>query len=631
MGQVLKLFSMRWLSCCLSVFLLTSCAVEDRYSRNTQLPRVDGRVPINAQRAGAQRYAWEVWSSMRDLEGTELRHTTILKADQLFEEGNRAQALREYQKVKTSDLTPQEKDALAVRIASTQLALRQEKPALASVSSYFRSTGRTVDAADDHFSLVLGFGYAAIGNMDQSLAWLSRAKRVGARSATVSNAAHFGVTRIFQSLDTDRVEVVAEAWRADPFITGIMGQERRRRSFGGAIVALGSHNEALYEQTKVALTGPGIQGEQALLPADGSATAQVAGVTIGAILPLTGKFASLGTSVKNGIELALSTVTDSKIVPLYKDDTGSSAQAASLARELSSVNRSAFVLGPLLSDAAEAVAGIATEASSPVINFSKKENPGGGFGVFRLGATSSSQVSSLFNAIEAKLGLRKLAIVFPDDDAGRELARHFREGAQRRALTIVFDASYKRAEPDALIGLAAQIEQQQPEAVFFADNMSEATRFFSALKPAFRQSVIPLGPGSWDNEAQIGRSKNALEGAVFVSPFFVTSRKEIIVRFVEAYQARYKSRPDFLAAQGFDAATLALAALKKQMAEGVPFVQALTAIERYEGLTGTIQVQQSGEIDRNFEVVTLKGGVLQELQKRLEDNFVANSAGVVAQ
>ncbi len=616
---------------CLSLVLLTSCAVEERYSQHARPARVDGKVPARVSQSYTQRYAWEVWPTARDLDGAELRSGAILKADQLFEEGNRVQALREYQRIKLSDLSSQEKDALELRIASTQLSLRQEKAALASISAYFRSSGKNVDDADASFSLVLGFGYAAIGNVDQSLAWLSRAKRVGAKSATVGNAASFGVSRLLQSLDDNRVEDVAEAWRADAFITGVMGQERRRRSFGGVTIPLGSHNEMLYEQTKVSINGAQPLNEQLLLPTDSSASVKQPGVVVGAILPLTGKFSSLGMSVKNGIELALSTMTDPPIAPLYKDDAGNAAQAASLARELSTVNHSAFVLGPLLSEAAEAVAGMATEASSPVINFSKKENPGGGFGVFRLGATSSSQVSSLFNAIEAKLGLRKLALIFPDDEGGRELARHFREGAQRRSLSIVFDAGFKRADPDALIALATQVEQQQPEAIFFADNISEATRFFSALKPAFRQSIIPLGPGSWDNEAQIGRSKNALEGAVFVSPFFAASRKEIIVRFVEAYQARYKTRPDFLAAQGFDAATLALAALRKQTAEGVPFVQALTAIERYEGLTGTIQVQQSGEIDRNFEVVTLKGGVLQELQKRLVDNFVANSAGIVTQ
>jgi branched-chain amino acid transport system substrate-binding protein len=194
-------------------------------------------------------------------------------------------------------------------------------------------------------------------------------------------------------------------------------------------------------------------------------------------------------------------------------------------------------------------------------------------------------------------------------------------------MSVVFEGSFRRADPDGLVNLATAMEAHQPEAVFFADSIGEATRFFTALKPSVRSKLIPLGPGSWDNEAQLNRAKTALEGAIFVTPFFASSRKEIIVRFVEAYQARFKLKPDFLAAQGFDAATVALAALRKQNTEGIPFVQALTSVERYEGLTGTIRVQQSGEFERNFDVVTLRDGAVIELQKQVAESFVVQGAG----
>ena len=615
--------------------LLSSCVVERRDSRQYRLPRED-RPLRGGSGPQVERYGWEAWPSERDLDGLSLRNAIIIRGDEFVDEGNRKDALAEYLRVKPEDLTLGERDALTLRVASTQLSLRQAKKSLATISSYFRSSGKSVEDADPYFSLVLGYGYAAIDDVDQSFAWLSRANRTGARQITASNAARLGVSRIAQSLAPDEIEAVADAWRADSFVSGILGQERRRRSYGGPIVALGEQKEGLYEKMKIALTLDGDGNYR-----DGGSTesgygsldkpTEKSGTIVGVILPLTGKFAALGANAKNGVELALSASVSPAITPIFKDDGGASGQSVAIAQDLSNLEHAAFILGPLLSESAEAVAQMTSEASSPVITYSKKEVFAGGRGAFRLGATSSSQVRSLFNAIETKLGLKKLAVVYPDDESGREFGRLFKEAAQQRGMNLAYEGGYRRTDPDGLLKVASEVEGVQPDGIFFPDNIIEATRFFTALKPAIRQAVVPLGPASWDNEAQLNRSKNVLEGAVFVSPFFAASRKEIIVRFVEAYQARYKTKPDFLAAQAFDSATLALAALRKQISDGISFSQALTAVERYEGLTGTIQVQPSGEIDRNFEIVTLSQGALVELQKRLPDTFIARGNTVIEQ
>lgn len=617
------------------VALLSACVVERRDSRQNRLPREDRRLMGGAGQQ-VERYGWEAWPSERDLDGLSLRNAIIIRGDELIDEGKRKEALAEYKRVKPDGLTLGEKDALALRIASTQLSLRQAKTALATVSSYFRTSGKSVEDADPYFSLVLGYGYAAIDDIDQSFAWLSRANRTSSRQITAGNAARMGVSRIAQSFPPDEIETVADAWRADTFVSGILGQERRRRSYGGPIVALGDQKEGLYEKMKVTLTldnegnyrdGGSVDSGYGSIDRPTERT----GTVVGVILPLTGKFSALGANTKNGIELALSASVSPAISPIFKDDGGSSSQSVALAQDLSNIEHAAFILGPLLSESAEAVAQMTSDATSPVITYSKKEVFAGGRGAFRLGATSSSQVRSLFNAIETKLGLKKLAVVYPDDDSGREFGRLFKEAAQQRGMTLAYEGGYRRTDPDGLLRVASEVEAVQPDGIFFPDNIIEATRFFTALKPAVRQAVVPLGPASWDNEAQLNRSKNVLEGAVFVSPFFAASRKEIIVRFVEAYQSRYKSKPDFLAAQAFDSATLALAALRKQISDGISFSQALTAVERYEGLTGTIQVQPSGEIDRNFEIVTLSQGALVELQKRLPDTFVARGNTVIGQ
>ena len=71
--------------------------------------------------------------------------------------------------------------------------------------------------------------------------------------------------------------------------------------------------------------------------------------------------------------------------------------------------------------------------------------------------------------------------------------------------------------------------------------------------------------------------------------------------------------PDFLAAQGFDAATLALQALKRAQSQQVTFSSALRGIDAYDGLTGRVYIGSDGELRRSFAVLQLSGEDVIEL------------------
>ena len=90
-------------------------------------------------------------------------------------------------------------------------------------------------------------------------------------------------------------------------------------------------------------------------------------------------------------------------------------------------------------------------------------------------------------------------------------------------------------------------------------------------------------------------------------------RRSIVRKFVEVYRAKYGKQPDFLAAQGFDAATMVLAAAKREKQEQLSFVQAFRRIDVYDGLTGAISVTSSGEVQRSYSVVKFERGRLIDL------------------
>jgi ABC-type branched-subunit amino acid transport system substrate-binding protein len=91
---------------------------------------------------------------------------------------------------------------------------------------------------------------------------------------------------------------------------------------------------------------------------------------------------------------------------------------------------------------------------------------------------------------------------------------------------------------------------------------------------------------------------------MFVSPFFIFDDNIYSKQFQNTYKATFNAPPDFLAAQGFDAATLLSTALKQSNQSG-DYVNAFKGIDLYQGLTGEITVSHNGELERKFKVVEL--------------------------
>jgi len=331
------------------------------------------------------------------------------------------------------------------------------------------------------------------------------------------------------------------------------------------------------------------------------------------ILPLSGPFAALGKGTKQGIELAMEGRAPQGITLEVRDDSGDSVQAVAAARELIGAGNAAMVLGPLLTEPALRVSEVLRVERRPMVAFAKSGSFPPGDGMYRLGPTPESQVRSLIERTNTAYAYTRYALVYPQDPSGEEFARVFRNEIEGLGLQLVYESSYARDDFPAMIPIAKELEAKDPQAVFFPDSLKSAVRFFSYLSGGKGTKVRPLGTASWDTAAELQQSRAVIDGAVFVSPFFKRSSRPEIVRFIDAYRARYGTDPDFLAAQGFDAATLALEGLSYARENGTPLAESFSSIGMYQGLTGGIKVSADGELVREFSVVNFERGALVEL------------------
>ncbi len=551
----------------------------------------------------AERMPWEIWQPYYDLQGAQLTNRSLILGDELQERGKRQAALDAYLKALTESLDPAQDEAAAIRIASQHLALDNSQKALSSVGSYFKRQGLGEQDVDVPFALVLAFAYGRHGDVDQSLAWFSKVAAQGRPGGPAATVAGTGTGLLLRTLAPEDFERIASSWHGDTFVADRVGKERLRRTSMG-------WNAADYPSTTpfwAGFVGMSLSDQSAGVARQGTGGAS----SVGLVLSLSDRFGALGRDTKQGFELAVeaNSTTTPKVSVVARDVGADTAAASAAVRELTTGAGVSVIAGPLLTEAATSAAETARELGVPIISLSKSESFSTGNGVFRLGATTTSQVEALVNAAFGDYGISRFAIAYPQSANGTEFLEVFRKKLGSLGLSLELEVGYVASDDASLLDVAQQLEGSSAEAVLLPDSIEVSERLLRNFSPSLKKRMRPLGTALWDNATKIARSQALFERSVFVTPFFAQSTREEVQRFVESYKGRFNTAPNFLAAQGFDTGTLVMNALNKGNSS---FGAALESLPPYNGVTGVLSVSSSGEIVRNFYVVEVLRDTFQE-------------------
>lgn len=556
----------------------------------------------------AVRLPWEVWPLNADLDGVPLRAVQLLRADEMVRFGERKLALDAYRAINPLTLAPNERAALALRIASTELALGDAQAALVTLSRHFGTQGQSSDEVGLPFSLLFGYAYGRHGDIEQSLAWLSRAQRLltDPLARVPSRSIEQGMRVVLRSAPQAQLERVSDTWPDDVLVRRLAAEELARRVQHRIADPTPAQVQELWASAS------GLTDDRSI--ASSMAEGSVGDLALGVLLPLSGRFSPLGNAIKNGVELALDAHRDR--IPLYlavADSGETVAQATERAAELMSEKRIAALFGPLLAEHGFSIAEVAARHDVPVVNFSKSAELQRGAHVLPFGPSPESQARALAFYSQEGLGLKRLALVYPEDGNGRELAAALKREFAARQVEFVFEAGYDRKDANAFPAYAQEIEQRGVDGVLVMDNLQGATRFVGSFNPNARRSLTFLGPLSWDDATQLSRANAVMRGVMFITPFLESSERPEVQQFVSTFRARFGRAPDFLAAQGFDAATLVVEALIRQAERGGSFEQALASIGSYHGLTGQIELHPMGRMTRRYALAQYVDGAINEL------------------
>ncbi len=250
---------------------------------------------------------------------------------------------------------------------------------------------------------------------------------------------------------------------------------------------------------------------------------------VGCLLPLTGPFKSYGQRALHGIELALSTAggASNDISPhiIIRDSGSNPGKTVAAVKELIKEGVAA-IIGPMAM--AEAASDQAQLNQVPIIVFSQKNRITGiGDYVFRNFLTSKMQVKSLAAHAFERLGINKVAILYPDEKYGSTFMQLFWDEVLAHGGQVVGVESYNPGQTDfagavkKLTGLYYEpSELLKEELEQYAMTAEEDSHYTDSpwihkeiaadrAPDSIFDSVSPLFPDGAVNDAKIDSAQNS--------------------------------------------------------------------------------------------------------------------------
>jgi len=365
---------------------------------------------------------------------------------------------------------------------------------------------------------------------------------------------------------------------------------------------------------------------------------------IGCLLPLSGKFAAAGSKTLDAIMMAFDIYKPDHKSPfklVIEDTKGNPETAGAAVAKMVAEHRVMAILGPLGSAESQQAARAAQQLKVPIITFTQKEKiTQTGDYVFRNFLTAKKQLEALASYAMNDAGMKRFAILYPEDMYGKEMARIFRSEVEKRKGRVAKSLSYIKGKADfgeEIKSLTApstvrkkrsrdavQQEELKPEAafafdaLFIPDNLAMLNIFAPQLAFNNLQGIKLLGTGYWNHapaKKQTGEAEDSsadaavLEGALFADGFSINSYVNEAGRFADAFYAAYEREPGTLEAMAYDAARISAAIIIQQrVTSREAFRDRLLNTENYTGATGKTSFKFSRDARKEVFILTVKDG-----------------------
>ncbi|MCK6548910.1 ABC transporter substrate-binding protein [Myxococcota bacterium] len=341
-------------------------------------------------------------------------------------------------------------------------------------------------------------------------------------------------------------------------------------------------------------------------------------IMIGEVGSLTGAQATFGISTRNGIELAVNQVNAAggvkgkKLAVRVYDDQGKPEEAANAVTRLIAQDKVKVILGEVASTNSLAMAPKAQAAQVPMITPSStnpKVTEVGDY-IFRVCFIDPFQglVMAKFARENLKMGT---AAILKDQksDYSIGLTEVFTEKFGELGGKIVATEAYSQGDTDFRAQLT-KIKAAKPEAIYIPGYYTDVGIIARQARELGLKAVL-LGGDGWESEKLFELGGSAVEGAYYSNHYSAEDPSPTVQKFLTDYKAAYGSVPDSLAALGYDAAMVAIDAMKKAPdLSGPALREAIAATKDFPGVAGNITLDEKRNAVKPAVVLQVSEGKL---------------------
>ncbi|MEK7185693.1 MAG: ABC transporter substrate-binding protein [Patescibacteria group bacterium] len=327
---------------------------------------------------------------------------------------------------------------------------------------------------------------------------------------------------------------------------------------------------------------------------------------IGAILPLSGPIASAGGFAKNGIEEALADIAEDKnlnIEVIFEDGQYDAKTSVSAYNKLKTVDGvdalivfgtpSVMSIAPLVNADRIPLLGL---LAAP--NYSSPDDF-----TFRMMGHSDTEAKFASDILVDKLGKKKIAVMYLNNDYGTGALASFKKYVAGRA-TVVAEEGSAPGTTDYRAQLT-KIKNTAPDAIFLATLYKEGGLIVKQAKEMGIAGPFMCGQPC-DVPELITTAGAASEGLIVVAP---TDKNG--TGFIDEYQKIYGARPSYLALRTYDATNI-LNSIAPNCASsnfsGDCLKKQIDDLNGFPGLSYPINFDNNGDINDQFVVKVIKNG-----------------------
>jgi branched-chain amino acid transport system substrate-binding protein len=340
-------------------------------------------------------------------------------------------------------------------------------------------------------------------------------------------------------------------------------------------------------------------------------------LVIGLVGALSGPEAQMGRSIRDGALLAIEEanaqggVHGRQLELRAYDSQGLPEDAARAAVRLVTLDGAVMIVGADTSGSTLAMAPVATHAEVPMVSpsaTSPRVTQEGGPYVFRVCFVDSFQGRVLAGLAHDEGFARMVMLVDLKSAYSVGLAEEFEKRFVALGGTLLGKATYAQGDSDFRAQLT-RLKGLHPDALFIPGYYADAAAI--ALQARQLGLLVPLlGGDGWDSVTElVALGGQAVEGSQFTTHFSPDNPSPRVQGFLRSFRTRFGHVPPSGAALGYDAARVALDALRRAAAPtGRARREALAETATFDGVTGLITVGKDRDAVKSAVVLRIRDG-----------------------